>query len=87
MFYSKPPYYDLIFSDAAVQLKPLPHKHRSADMIAGTALLRASKIVSCDAPQTSYYVAADAEFLSHAYKTGAVGHLLALTLLFLAMLR
>ncbi|KAI8423112.1 hypothetical protein MSG28_014195 [Choristoneura fumiferana] len=87
MFYSKPPYSDLIFSDAAVQLKPLPHKHRSADMIAGTALLRAAKIVSCDAPQASYYVAADVDFLSHAYKTGAVGHLLALTLFFVAMLR
>lgn len=87
MFDSKPPYSDLIFSDAAVQLKPLPHKQRSAELIAGSALLRAAKIVSCDAPQSAYYVAADADFLSHAYRTGMVGYVLAVALFLMALLR
>ncbi|XP_048001639.1 melanotransferrin [Leguminivora glycinivorella] len=87
MFDSKPPYSDLIFSDAAVQLKPLPHKERSAELIAGPALLRAAKIVSCDAPQSAYYVAADADFLSHAYRTGMVGYVLAVALFLVALLR
>ncbi|XP_013138016.1 PREDICTED: melanotransferrin [Papilio polytes] len=80
MFYSQPPYADLIFSDAAVRLKPLAHSKRSAEIIAGPALLRAAKIVSCDAPQALYYVAPDPEFLSHSYRTYIMGHVLAITL-------
>ncbi|CAH4037065.1 unnamed protein product [Pieris brassicae] len=87
MFYSKPPYADLIFSDAAVRLKPLPHNKRSAEMIAGNSLPRAARIVSCDAPQASYYIASDPDFLSHAYRNGILGQLLSLMLVFVAILR
>ncbi|CAK1541060.1 unnamed protein product [Leptosia nina] len=87
MFYSKPPYADLIFSDAAVRLKPLPHNRRSAEVIAGTSLPRAARIISCDAPQASYYIASDPDFLSSAYKCGIVGHLVAISLFFIALLR
>ncbi|XP_048486499.1 melanotransferrin isoform X2 [Plutella xylostella] len=87
MFYSPPPYSDLIFSDAAVRLMPLPHSQRSADIVAGTALIRAARIVSCDAPQASYYIASDPDFLSGAYKTGVVGHLIAVALFCVAFVR
>ncbi|XP_045455298.1 melanotransferrin [Melitaea cinxia] len=87
MFYSQPPYADLIFSDAAVRLKPLPHRQRSAEIIAGKALSRAARIVSCDAPQASYYIASDPDFLSRAYRNGVVGHIIAITLLFVALIR
>ncbi|KAH9643184.1 hypothetical protein HF086_010636 [Spodoptera exigua] len=87
MFYSQPPYSDLIFSDVAVRLKPLAHNKRSAEIVAGPALIRAARIVSCDAPQASYYVASDPDFLSHAYSNGVMGHLLAISLFLLALLR
>ncbi|KAL4708556.1 hypothetical protein ACJJTC_014164 [Scirpophaga incertulas] len=87
MFISQAPYADLIFSDAAVRLKPLPHKKRSAEIVAGKALPRAARIVSCDAPQSAYYIAADSKFLSEAYRTGAIGHILALALFLLALIR
>lgn len=87
MFYSPPPYSDLIFSDVAVRLKPLPHSKRSAEIVAGPALVRAARIVSCDAPQASYYVASDPDFLSHAYSNGELGHLVAIALFVVALLR
>lgn len=87
MFYSQPPFSDLIFSDVAVRLKPLPHSKRSADIIAGSALIRAARIVSCDAPQASYYVASDPNFLNYAYKNGVIGQLLALGIFVAALLR
>lgn len=87
MFYSQPPYSDLIFSDVAVRLKPLAHSKRSAEIVAGPALIRAARIVSCDAPQASYYVASDPDFLSHAYSNGVMGHLLGISLFLLALLR
>lgn len=86
MFYSQPPFSDLIFSDVAVRLKPLSHEKRSAEIIAGPALMRAARIVSCDAPQASYYVASDPNFLSHAYRNGLVGELLAIALFVIALL-
>ncbi|KAL0811384.1 hypothetical protein ABMA28_009793 [Loxostege sticticalis] len=87
MFYSQPPYADLIFSDAAVRLKPLPHKQRSADIIAGKALPRAARIVSCDAPQSAYYIAADTNFLSAAYRNGVVGVVVAMAIFVVALVR
>ncbi|KPJ19174.1 Melanotransferrin [Papilio machaon] len=87
MFFSQPPYADLIFSDAAVRLKPLAHSKRSAETIAGPALLRAARIVSCDAPQASYYVAPDPEFLSHSYRTYIMGHVLAITLFMVVLMQ
>ncbi|KAG6461060.1 hypothetical protein O3G_MSEX012404 [Manduca sexta] len=87
MFHSPSPYSDLIFSDVAVRLKPLPHHQRSAEIIAGEALIRAASLVSCDAPKASYYVAPDPDFLSHAYRHGLIGELLALSLLIIALLR
>ncbi|CAH2096997.1 unnamed protein product [Euphydryas editha] len=87
MFYSQPPYADLIFSDAAVRLKPLPHSERSAEIVAGKALIRAARIVSCDAPQASYYVASDPDFLSTAYRNVVVSHIISIALLLVAFLR
>lgn len=87
MFYSPSPYSDLIFSDAAVRLNPLKHNQRSAEIIAGTALPRAARIVSCDAPQSLYYIASDPDFLSHAYKVGVVGHIIAFALFAIVLLR
>ncbi|XP_041985577.1 melanotransferrin [Aricia agestis] len=82
MFFSPAPYADLIFSDAAVRLKPLPHKMRSAALVAGDALIRATRLVSCDAPQAASYVAADPDFLSGAERPLA-GVLLAIVLVLL----
>ncbi|XP_052745065.1 melanotransferrin [Bicyclus anynana] len=87
MFLSQAPYADLIFSDAAVRLKPLPHNKRSAELVAGKSLIRAARIVSCDAPQASYYIASDPDFLSEGYTNGVVGHMIAIALFMLALLR
>ncbi|XP_049880568.1 melanotransferrin [Pectinophora gossypiella] len=87
MFFSPSPYADLIFSDAAVRLKPLPHNKRSAEIIAGKALPRAARIVSCDAPQASYYIASDPDFLSQAYRIGFVGHIVATALFVVGLVR
>ncbi|CAK1594537.1 unnamed protein product [Parnassius mnemosyne] len=87
MFYSQPPYADLIFSDAAVRLKPIPHSKRSAEIIAGPALLRAARIVSCDAPQASYYVAPDPDFLSHSYRIYIMGHVVVIALFLVILLK
>ncbi|XP_053619563.1 transferrin 2 [Plodia interpunctella] len=87
MFYSQPPYSDLIFDDAAVRIKPLSHRQRSAEFVAGRALLRAARIVSSDAPQSSYLIASDPDFLSHAYRVGFVGKILAFALFIIALLR
>lgn len=87
MFLSQAPYADLIFSDAAVRLKPLSHSKRSAEFVAGEALTRAARIVSCDAPQSLYYIASDPDFLSMGYRNGFVGHVLATALFVLALLR
>ncbi|KAI5645687.1 transferrin domain-containing protein [Phthorimaea operculella] len=87
MFYSAPPYADLIFSDAAVRLKPLPHNQRSAEIIAGNALPRAARIVSCDAPQAAYYIASDPEFLSHATSIQHSWHVIASAMFLIAAVR
>lgn len=81
MFYSPPPYSDLIFSDVAVRLKPLAHSKRSAETVAGPTLVRAARIVSCDAPQASYYVASDPDFLSHAHTYFVAWNVMAVTLI------
>ncbi|XP_045780412.1 melanotransferrin isoform X1 [Maniola jurtina] len=87
MFLSQAPYADLIFSDAAVRLKPLPHSKRSAELVAGKALIRAARIVSCDAPQASYYIASDPDFLSKGFKFGILEHIIAFSIFVLALLR
>lgn len=87
MFYSPPPYSDLIFSDAAVRLKTLPHSQRSADIVAGAALARAARIVSCDAPQASHYIASDPDFLSHAPRATFGAKVLGFAVTLLALLR
>lgn len=87
MFYSPSPFSDLIFSNAAVRLDPLKYNERSAGIVAGNALLRAARIVSCDAPQSLYDIASDPDFLSYAYKVGAVRHIIAITLFVIVWLR
>ncbi|KOB75135.1 Lactotransferrin, partial [Operophtera brumata] len=59
------------FSDVAVRLQTIPHRRRSAEIVAGPALIRAARIVSCDAPQAAYYIASDPKFLSHGYRNVA----------------
>lgn len=85
MFYSQPPYSDLLFSDSAVLLKALPHNQRSAEIVAGTDLPRAARIVSCDAPQSSYYLASDPDFLSSANRN-ILGYILGFSMAVIAFL-
>ncbi|KAJ8920307.1 hypothetical protein NQ315_011969 [Exocentrus adspersus] len=53
MFYSKPPYSDLIFQDATTQLKVIDPDKRSYDRYLGGDFLRARRIVDCHAGTTS----------------------------------
>ncbi|XP_026754449.2 melanotransferrin [Galleria mellonella] len=85
MFYSPPPYADLIFSDAAVRLRRVAHAQRSAALLAGRALPRAARLVSCDAPPADHYIASDPDFLSHAHTACAFRYLLVAMLLFAFM--
>ncbi|KAM3960674.1 transferrin 2 [Aphomia sociella] len=79
MFSSRPPYSDLIFSDAAVRLRPLAHSRRSAALLGGRALPRAARLVACDAPPAQYLIAPDPDFLAAAPANAA--SLLALSIL------
>lgn len=49
MFYSMPPYHDLIFQDATQQLRAVPLSHRRYDLYLGGDFLRAKRITDCDA--------------------------------------
>lgn len=49
MFYSMPPYHDLIFQDATQQLRPVPHSKRRYDLYLGGDFMRAKRITDCDA--------------------------------------
>lgn len=48
MFYSMPPYHDLIFQDATQQLRPVPHDQRHYDLYLGGDFMRAKRITDCD---------------------------------------
>lgn len=48
MFYSPPPYYDLIFQDATQQLRPVPVADRRYDLYLGGDFMRAKRITDCD---------------------------------------
>lgn len=48
MFYSLPPYYDLIFQDATQQLRPVPISKRQYDLYLGGDFMRAKRITDCD---------------------------------------
>lgn len=49
MFYSPPPFYDLIFQDATQQLRPIPPDQRRYDLYLGSDFMRAKRITDCDA--------------------------------------
>jgi hypothetical protein len=49
MFYSPPPYSDLIFQDAAQQLQVIDPSHRSYGSYLGKDFLRARRVVDCHA--------------------------------------
>lgn len=49
MFYSLPPYHDLIFQDATQQLRPIPPFKRRYDLYLGGDFMRAKRITDCDA--------------------------------------
>lgn len=49
MFYSMPPYHDLIFQDATQQLQAVPHSKRRYDLYLGGDFMRAKRITDCDA--------------------------------------
>lgn len=49
MFYSLPPYHDLIFQDATRQLQIIPHDKRRYDLYLGGDFMRAKRITDCDA--------------------------------------
>lgn len=48
MFYSFPPYHDLIFQDATQQLRPVPVSQRRYDLYLGGDFMRAKRITDCD---------------------------------------
>lgn len=48
MFYSFPPYHDLIFQDATQQLVPVPVSQRRYDHYLGGDFMRAKRITDCD---------------------------------------
>lgn len=47
MFYSTPPYTDLIFQDAATQLKAIEPKNREYSAYLGPDFMRAKRVVDC----------------------------------------
>lgn len=49
MFYSPPPYSDLIFQDAAQQLQVIDSTYRSYGRYLGKDFLRARRVVDCHA--------------------------------------
>lgn len=54
MFYSPPPYHDLIFQDATQQLRPIPTTKRRYDVYLGGDFMRAKRITDCDAGAMSH---------------------------------
>lgn len=48
MFYSQPPFYDLIFQDATQQLRVIPTNQRRYDLYLGGDFMRAKRITDCD---------------------------------------
>lgn len=56
MFYSIPPYHDLIFQDATQQLREIPRSKRRYDLYLGGDFLRAKRITDCDAGAASITV-------------------------------
>lgn len=54
MFYSMPPYHDLIFQDATQQLRPVPIPQRSYDLYLGGDFMRAKRITDCDSAAMSH---------------------------------
>lgn len=48
MFYSPPPYHDLIFQDATRQLQIIPPEKRAYDRYLGSDFMRAKRITDCD---------------------------------------
>lgn len=48
MFYSMPPYHDLIFQDATQQLRSVPQSQRRYDLYLGGDFMRAKRITDCD---------------------------------------
>lgn len=49
MFYSPPPYHDLIFQDATRQLQIVPPESRRYDLYLGNDFMRAKRITDCQA--------------------------------------
>lgn len=49
MFYSPPPYHDLIFQDATRQLQIVPKEQRRYDLYLGNDFMRAKRITDCQA--------------------------------------
>lgn len=48
MFYSIPPYHDLIFQDATRQLQMIPQDKRRYDLYLGGDFMRARRITDCE---------------------------------------
>lgn len=48
MFYSLPPYHDLIFQDATRQLQMIPVNKRRYDLYLGSDFMRAKRITDCN---------------------------------------
>lgn len=57
MFYSQPPFYDLIFQDATQQLRIVPHDQRRYDLYLGGDFMRAKRITDCDSGAMAHKLA------------------------------
>lgn len=53
MFYSPPPFYDLIFQDATRQLQVIPPSQRNYEAYLGSDFMRAKRITDCTAGASS----------------------------------
>lgn len=56
MFYSIPPYHDLIFQDATRQLQIVPREKRQYDLYLGNDFMRAKRITDCQAGAPAIYI-------------------------------
>lgn len=55
MFYSLPPYHDLIFQDATRQLQMIPANKRRYDLYLGGDFMRAKRITDCNSGAVHLY--------------------------------
>lgn len=63
MFYSQPPFYDLIFQDATQQLRVIPRNQQRYDLYLGGDFMRAKRITDCDSGTIAHKMAISLMFI------------------------